>query len=1297
MWGFMLPDGLFMSRVSSLAYAALLIIASCSLAGAEERLAGAEDKIDPVLAEMMEQGEEKEIAVIVMLSPGEDNDFAGLAEPAGLSVKYRYGLIPGLAGQATGQSISDLARDDRVAGIYFDRSTRLLQSGRTEEDGSDSNETDEMERSSPPENFSLPDGAFASDSPEEYTSPARLIGADRLWEKGIDGRGVKVAVIDSGIDKNHPDLVGKVVAEKNFLSDEITADDLLGHGTMVAGIIAGTGAASGGEYKGIAPGADLISVKVIDGQGDGKVSDIIAGIEWAVYSGADVLSLSLGGINLGETNPPITMAADNAAAAGVVVCVAAGNRNNSDTRGTAAKSLAGLSSSSASSNSRDEERGYMESLARQMGGSGLGETEEVPVRAQQLEGSDQQDVLLLLVPVVVALPPGLIDSPGDGVRVITVGAADNRGRMAGFSGSGPTRDDRIKPDVVAPGVDVISTVPSGLKRPVYVDDYYARESGTSLSTPVVAGLAALLLQAEDSLTSAGVKAAITRGAEKLENSQGEAYEEYYQGAGMIDALASYELMESSSHICGTVPDLWRAGRWAYLPAGKGVYVGLDAGADRPQKKIYALAPGDEDWNLRFVFFSNSSLEKVKAEVFGDVSEWVSLQALPERIAANDQKVFSASLAVPEDALPGLYNGSIRISSGREVLMEIPVSVEVAAPLHLYSGTTNIIGALGGNGWDYYYLEMEAGSAEFQAKFKWQGEANLDLFLLSPTSEYYVGAASNGSSLSDVSNLSDVSSASNLSDVSNASNTSNVSDGRKGFPEREETGLIKSPSSGKWLIAVHSENATEEVGYRLEVEHFKLAAEPQRWNLESVPGSRAQAQFALRNAGKALENISYSGVIDSSTSEEQEGKVEHKKTWEWAVNASNSTNKLSATLFTDDKTNSSELALVLENPQGDPYDALLGRGDLGPLEASSPESGTWKVKVYGNDIRDDAGQGFRVLLKSYGQNPWSWIITRGPVRLESNESATLYANLSIPERAAQARQDGYIKISSENRRFEIPVSVTVSGISLEGLSRENVTDSDGDGLYDRLTLGFGINISGGASAPAQYRLKGTLADCNGSRIESLEKSFSLNRSGIVSLDVSGNDIWRAGQCGPLSVENLILYDLAGTYIDRFEKEISIDREPKQFQPPDAYLTGEYLNRTDGEFIIIGVNLTVEKPGRYRLEGTIVNDYKEELDSESEEVDLPAGNVTVELGFDSEEFVRIDEISRIHLLDLVLSRDGVELERAEYPYFTDEMDPKAFSTPAIRIDPDAVSPSGRPVMRLGGSRGVARVENESTAIP
>ncbi|HPE52229.1 MAG TPA: S8 family serine peptidase, partial [Methanothrix soehngenii] len=443
-----------------------------------------------------------------------------------------------------------------------------------------------------------------------YISPARIIKADKLWEMGIDGRGVNVAVIDSGIDKNHPDLIGKVIAEKNFLANEITADDLLGHGTMIAGIIAGSGASSGGRYVGIAPGASLINVKVIDQNGDGRVSDIIAGIEWAIYNGADVLSLSLGGINLGETNPPITMAADNAADQGVVVCVAAGNRNSTENE----NQLSGASSS-------------------QLRGS--------PVELSQTEESSGKDVYFLFVPIVFALPPGLIDSPGDGVNVITLGSTDAAGHMASFSGSGPTRDDRIKPDVVAPGMDIISTVPAGLEGPEYVDTYYARESGTSLSTPIAAGLAALLLQERSNLTPAGIKGAMTRGAAKLNNTHGVAYEAYYQGTGLLDALHSYQLLEElGDGMSGVVPDLWKPGRWAYLPSGEGVYVGLDTGADRPQKKIYALAPGDRDWNTRFVFFSNRERDGISLSAQGEIADWVSLQALPEHISSNGQHVFA---------------------------------------------------------------------------------------------------------------------------------------------------------------------------------------------------------------------------------------------------------------------------------------------------------------------------------------------------------------------------------------------------------------------------------------------------------------------------------------------------------------------------------------------------------------------------------------------------------------------------------------------------------------------------------
>ena len=127
------------------------------------------------------------------------------------------------------------------------------------------------------------------------TEPAwmSLIGRDEAHAEGYTGEGITVAVVDSGIDSAHPDLVGQVVAQKDF-TDENTMQDGLGHGTFVASEIAGTGAASNGTYTGIAPGAKLISARVLDSHGGGSDSGIIAGVEWAAQQGADIINLSLG-------------------------------------------------------------------------------------------------------------------------------------------------------------------------------------------------------------------------------------------------------------------------------------------------------------------------------------------------------------------------------------------------------------------------------------------------------------------------------------------------------------------------------------------------------------------------------------------------------------------------------------------------------------------------------------------------------------------------------------------------------------------------------------------------------------------------------------------------------------------------------------------------------------------------------------------------------------------------------------------------------------------------------------------
>lgn len=152
-----------------------------------------------------------------------------------------------------------------------------------------------------------------------------MTGAPAAWRKGLDGKGVKVAVLDTGYDPTHPDLRNKVVAERNFTWDE-SVTDFNGHGTHVASTVAGSGAASKGRYKGVAPGAELLIGKVLDGNGTGSFSGIIEGMEWAASQGADIVSMSLGSSLPSDGSDPLSQVVEALSRdGGPLFVVAAGN------------------------------------------------------------------------------------------------------------------------------------------------------------------------------------------------------------------------------------------------------------------------------------------------------------------------------------------------------------------------------------------------------------------------------------------------------------------------------------------------------------------------------------------------------------------------------------------------------------------------------------------------------------------------------------------------------------------------------------------------------------------------------------------------------------------------------------------------------------------------------------------------------------------------------------------------------------------------------------------------------------
>ncbi|WP_121395960.1 S8 family serine peptidase [Micromonospora sp. M71_S20] len=151
------------------------------------------------------------------------------------------------------------------------------------------------------------------------------VGAPAAWAAGYDGSGVTVAVLDTGIDPGHPDLVDQVDDKVSFVPGEDTSD-VHGHGTHVASTIAGSGAASGGGNRGVAPGADLIVGKVLDNGGYGLDSWIIAGMQWAAESGADVVNMSLGDGSLTDGTDPMAAAVETLSARhGTLFVVASGN------------------------------------------------------------------------------------------------------------------------------------------------------------------------------------------------------------------------------------------------------------------------------------------------------------------------------------------------------------------------------------------------------------------------------------------------------------------------------------------------------------------------------------------------------------------------------------------------------------------------------------------------------------------------------------------------------------------------------------------------------------------------------------------------------------------------------------------------------------------------------------------------------------------------------------------------------------------------------------------------------------
>ncbi|MHC8514333.1 S8 family serine peptidase [Sporosarcina sp. ITBMC105] len=465
-----------------------------------------------------------------------------------------------------------------------------------------------------------------------------FLGIEALWAEGFEGQGIKVAVLDTGIDADHPEFQGIYKGGKNFVPHTGTdyarprADDdasetspldrpdhrpefnangssfYTSHGTHVAGTIAAIGS---NEYgiKGIAPKVDLYAYRVLGAYGSGSTSGIIKAIDTAVIEGMDVINLSLGGGANSETDGA-SFALNNAMLAGTIAVSATGNSGpNRGTMGTPATSRLGI----AVGNTTNPEAHFNGDVSVTAGdftyaqnlqlmgttfGANLtqqlaGEFDLIAVpgvgKVTDYAGLDVTGKVALVsrgeiafvdkiaaakdngaVAVIVHNFAGGSNAPnpsgvflgdafefiptfdmsvtdGEAIRAalaqaegtITFSNFDNTlttgDDVNNSSSRGPSKPNfDIKPDVTAPGTNIMSAIP------MYKADFpeatyehaYTRKTGTSMATPHIAGIAALVKQANPTWNAFDVKVALSNTAKVLDTSK---YDVFAQGAGRVQA------------------------------------------------------------------------------------------------------------------------------------------------------------------------------------------------------------------------------------------------------------------------------------------------------------------------------------------------------------------------------------------------------------------------------------------------------------------------------------------------------------------------------------------------------------------------------------------------------------------------------------------------------------------------------------------------------------------------------------------------------------------------------------------
>lgn len=497
-----------MNRLKKITQVFVLLTVLASLIGPGAIPVNADPpRVQPVIANIAAQMPEQTLSVIVQKTLA-DRSLEELVIQLGGEVTSDLHIINAFAAELPARAVAELSLAPGVRWVSLD--APVFDAGVSAKPGKDPKKDDDP-KGGGPKGGGPKDGDPKDGGPKKGKSAKKnrvpsenekckdcidtnnltntyiyTIGADQVWneEPFLQGEGIAVAVVDSGVNK-HKDLEIKRKTYREIDSINYTKDkeDKFGHGTHIAGIIAGSGKASKGSYIGVAPEVSLLDVQISDRAGVGNISDVIAGLQW-VLDHKEEYNIRVVNLALNSTVPesyhvsPLSAAVEILWFNGIVVVVSAGNNGGGDAN-------------------------------------------------------------------------GILYPPANDPFVITVGAMDDLGTvdttddvLASFSAYGTTQEGYFKPELAAPGRNIVSLT-AGDKAEIYKNhkdnrigrDYF-RMSGTSMSSAVVSGAVALLLEDEPNLTPDQVKYRLMATAQDIDHPGA--------GAGSLDIYAAVHAATTES-------------------------------------------------------------------------------------------------------------------------------------------------------------------------------------------------------------------------------------------------------------------------------------------------------------------------------------------------------------------------------------------------------------------------------------------------------------------------------------------------------------------------------------------------------------------------------------------------------------------------------------------------------------------------------------------------------------------------------------------------------------------------------